>query len=163
MRRTIPVLGLCLAFAAGTLFADEPEKKVDLKKVPAAVKKAVKKAFPDGKIVSVSTEKEKGELVYEVQLKVKKQNVDATFTPDGKLVSVEKEITVADLPKAVKDALDKRYPKATVKKVEDVRITAGDKKFFELLLVTQDKKTVEVKFAPDGKLLDEDFKGKKKG
>jgi hypothetical protein len=162
MRLSVPVLGLCLALAATTLVAQEPEKKIPLKKLPAAVKKAVKKAFPDGKFVSASSEKEEGKLVYEIQLKVKKHNVDATFTAEGKLVSVEKEITTADLPKAVRDELDRRYPKATIKKVEDVHITEGDKKFFEALLVTKDKKTVEVKFAPDGKFLGEESKDTKK-
>ena len=162
MRLSVLASSLCLLFVAGALSADEEkEAKISPDKLPAAVKKAVKKAFPDGKIVGASKEKENDKIVYEVKLKVKKQNVEATFTPEGKLVSVEKQITTDDLPRAVRDEMEKRYPGATVKLAEEV--TEGKKKFYEVLLVTAEKKTFEVKFAPDGKFLGAESKDKKKG
>jgi uncharacterized membrane protein YkoI len=138
---------------------EEKEGKVPLDKVPKAVLDAVKDKFKDAELVSAQTEKEDGKLVYEINLKQKGQPIDVTLTPDGKIVSVEKTITVRDLPKAVSEALDSKYPKAKIKKVEEV--TEGGKTTFEVLLVSADKKTIEVVFDPEGKVVKEEKKEKK--
>jgi hypothetical protein len=72
---------------------------------------------------------------------------------------VEKEITAKDLPRAVADALAAKYPQATFKKVEEV--TEGKKMTYEALLVTADKKAVEVVLDPSGKVVKEEAKDKK--
>jgi hypothetical protein len=159
MRLFVLASTLCLLATIAVLADEEKEEKVPLKDLPKAVAKAIKKHFPDAKVVGASKEKEDGKLVYEIQLKVKKQNVEATFTPEGKLISVEKEITVADLPKAVRKEMDKRYPKAKVKKVEEV--TKDKKVTYEVLLVTSEKKTFEALFDSDGKFIKEEEKKEK--
>jgi uncharacterized membrane protein YkoI len=137
------------------------EEKVPLDKLPKAVVDAVKAKFPGAELVSAGKEDENGQTVYEVAIKDKGQNIDVTFKPDGTLVSVEKEITVKDLPRAVAEALDARYPKATVKKTEEV--TEGSKMTYEIHLVTADKKSLEVVFDPSGKVVEEENKDKKEG
>lgn len=136
------------------------EEKVALDKLPSAVVKAVKAKFPKAKLVSAGKEVEGGQTVYEVQIKNNGQTIEVTTTPKGKILEVEKEIAVKDLPKAVKAALDAMYPKAEVKKVEEIH--EGDKPaVFELLVVTAKKKTVEVKFDAKGKVVN--VEEKKKG
>src|SRR5262245_46858985 len=103
-----------LAGAAGA-----QEKKVDLDKLPRAVADAVKTKFPGAKLVAASTEKEGDKTVYEVSIKHKGANIDVTLEPDGKIVSVEKEIAAKDLPRAVRTALEARFAGATYKKVEE--------------------------------------------
>jgi len=133
------------------------EEKVDLEKVPKVVLESVKKKFPDAKLVGASTEKDGDKLVYEIEIKVKDKTIDVTLTPDGKIVLVEKEIDPKDVPKAVAEALEKKYPKATIKLVEEV--SKDDKiEKYEYQIVTADKKMLEVSFDPAGKFLAEEVK-----
>ena len=147
---------VCLAF--GTMTWAE-EEKVPLDKVPAKLKDAVKAKFPDAELVSASTEKEGGKTVYEINIKNKGKTIEVSLTEDGKIVSLEMEIAAKDLPKAVADAFEKKYPKATVKKVEEV--TKGDKISYELQIAVGDKK-LEVVFDAQGKFLEEEDKSKEK-
>jgi hypothetical protein len=137
------------------------EEKVPLDKVPKAVTDAVKAKFPDAKVVGAEKETEDGKTVYEIAIDNKGRKIEVTLTPEGKIVTVEKEITAAELPKVVADALDKKYPKATIKKIEE--ISKGDKiTAYEALIVTSEKKTLEVSFDPDGKFLEEEVKKSEK-
>jgi uncharacterized membrane protein YkoI len=150
----VALAGLFLLAAAR---ADE--EKIPLDKLPKAVLDAVKDKYPGAELLGAEKEDENGKTVYEVALKHKGQKLEATFKPDGTFVSVEKEIEAKDLPKAVADALEAKYPKATYKKVEEE--TEGDKVTYEVLLVTAEKKTVEVVLDPKGKILEEENKDKK--
>ena len=151
------VVGVLSGMAAA---ADEAkEEKVPLDKVPKAVLKAVKGKFKGAKLVSAEKETADGKVVYEINLKVKDQTIEVSATPDGKIVSIEKTITLKDLPKPVAEALKSKYPKADIKIVEE--ILQGEKVSYEVLLVTADKKTLEVVFDPKGKILEEEKKDKK--
>jgi hypothetical protein len=148
-----------LALAAVCVRADE-EEKIPLDKLPKAVVDAVKAKFPKAKLVSAEKEKEDGKTFYEVAIKDGDSNIEVILTPEGKITAIEKEIEVKDLPKAVTDAFESKYPKATVKKVEE--ITKEDKLYgYELLIVTAEKKKLEVTFDPKGKVLEEEKKGDK--
>jgi hypothetical protein len=147
-----------LAFVSGVR-ADE--EKVPLDKVPKEVMETVKKKFPDAKLIGASTEKEDGKTVYEIELKVKDVHYDVTLSTEGKILLIEKEVAFKDLPKAVAEAFEKKYPKATYKVVEE--ISKDDKIVkYEATLVTGDKKTVEASFDPDGKFLAEEKKEEEK-
>jgi uncharacterized membrane protein YkoI len=157
----VGTLGLALVALVGlaAVRADEDkEEKVALDKLPKAVTDAVKAKFDGCEMIAASKEKENGKEVFEVAIKHKGHNIDVTLTPEGKLVSVEKEIGAKDLPKAVSEALDAKYPKATIKKVEEE--TKDDKVTYEVLLVTAEKKTMEVTFDPKGKVVEEEKKDK---
>lgn len=144
-----------LALVVSGVLADE--EKVPLDKLPKEVTEAVKKKFPKAELVSAEKEKEDGKTVYEVNIKNEGQTIEVTLTPEGKIVSIEKEITAKDLPKVVADALEAKYPKASIKKAEE--IIKEDKLIsYEMLIVTADKKKLEVKFDPTGKFLEEEKK-----
>ncbi len=149
-------LGMCV-LATG---ARADEEKIELDKLPKAVTEAIKKAYPDGEMKSAEKEKEDGKEVYEVVVKNKDQTLEITLTPEGKILSVEKEIAAKDLPKAVTDAVDAKYPKATIKKAEEE--TKDEKVTYEVLIETADKKIVEVVLDPKGKILKEEKKEEKK-
>lgn len=162
MRRSIRspsvVLGL-LVLAACAFAADE--EKVPLDKLPKAVVDAVKAKFPDAKLVSAEKELEDGKPVYEVAIKDKDQNIEVTVTPEGKIILIEKEIAAKDLPKAVAEAMEKKYPKATIKKLEEI-IKDDKVTSYEALIVTAEKKNLEVRFDPSGKFLEEEKKDAEK-
>ena len=152
-------VGVLVCLASPAVRADE--EKVELDKLPKAVAAAVKKEFPKAKVVSASKELVEKKTVFEVTIKDGKQNVQVTVTPEGEITEVEKEIAAKDLPKEVTAALDEKYPKAKIEKAEEV--TRGKELGYEVLLVTKDKKTLEVKFDPKGKVLNvEEKKADKK-
>src|SRR5207237_2545868 len=96
------------------------EEKVPIDKLPKTVVDAVKKRFPEAEIVSASKEVEDGKTLYELALKQKDAKMDVTLTAEGEIQEIEKEIASKDLPKAVADGLDAKYPKATIKKAEEI-------------------------------------------
>ena len=132
------------------------EEKIPLDKLPKAVVEAVKKRFPKAELVAAAKETVDKKTEYEVILKNEGQKIDVTLTPDGIILGMEKEISAKDLPKAVTKTLKKSYPKAVYKKVEEViKVKDGQEnlEFYEVLLETADKKTVEVKVEANGKIL----------
>jgi len=149
-------LGMCV-LATG---ARADEEKIELDKLPKAVTEAIKKAYPDGEMKSAEKEKEDGKEVYEVVVKNKDQTLEITLTPEGKILSVEKEIAAKDLPKAVTDAVDAKYPKATIKKAEEE--TKDEKVTYEVLIENADKQIDEVVLDHKGTSLKEEKKEEKK-
>jgi uncharacterized membrane protein YkoI len=164
MRSTVN--GLLLAAVLGVApaaWADE--EKVPLDKVPKSVMETVKKRFPDGAVSGASKEDENGKTVYEVTLKNKGQNIDITVAPDGSLVSIESEIPARDLPRAVTEAIEAKYPRAAYKKAETiVKVKDGKEAppYYEALIQTADKKAIELEVSAEGKIMNEENKDKEK-
>jgi hypothetical protein len=151
----------CLALMLVTTVARSDESKVPLGDVPKGGVEAVKAMFPTAEITGAAKETEDGETVFEITLKLKGKNIDVTVGTDGKIQLVEKEISQKDLPKAVSQALEAKYPNATYKIVEQVDVVKDGKPkldFYEALLVTTDKQAIEVEIAPDGKIKKEEKK-----
>ena len=154
--------------ALGLLVVSAParadEQKVPLDKVPKAVLNAVKARFPGAELVEAAKETEDGKSVYEVSVKNKGQKIDVTLSSDGAIQLLEKTISAKDLPKTVAAALEAKYPKAKYEIIEEVIKVQGGREhleYYEALLVTADKKKVEVEVAPDGTIKKtEDKKGK---
>lgn len=157
----VGVLGL-ISFAP---VARADEEKVPLDKVPKAVMDAVKKRFEGAEVTGAEKETEDGKTAYEIAIKHKNQKIEVTLTPEGEITGMEKVIAATDLPKAVTEALEAKYPKATYKLIEEV-IKVKDKKekleSYEVLLETTDKKKFEVLVAPDGKITKVEDKNKEK-
>ena len=148
---------------AGRLWADE--EKFPLDKLPKAVTEAVKKRFPKGEMTEAAKESENGKTVYEVTVKDSGTKIDVTLTPDGTITMLEKEIAAKDLPKEVTEAVEKKYPKATYKLAEEViKVEDGKEKlsYYEVVVVTADKKTLELEVTADGSIKKEEKKDKDK-
>lgn len=157
----VAVAGLMGTFAG----ARADEEKVPLDKLPKAVVEAVKKRFPDAQLVSAEKETEDGKTVFEVNIKNKGQTIEVTLTPEGTIVEIEKQIEAKDLPKTVAEALEKKFPKATFKVIEEVIKVKDGKEglaYYEVLLVTAEMKKLEVAVTADGKITKEEDKSKEK-
>ncbi|MBA4063351.1 MAG: hypothetical protein C0501_06495 [Isosphaera sp.] len=153
-----------LAAFALTLPARADEEKVPPDKIPKAVMDALQAKFPKAKIDKCTRAKEDGAVVYDIEFTQDGRKCEADIKEDGTYINYEKEIPAKDLPKAARDALDKRYPKATFKEVmEETEVKGKDEKVaaYEVVLETADKKEVEVKVSPDGKILEDSGAGKK--
>jgi uncharacterized membrane protein YkoI len=140
--------------------ADDKEKEV-----PKKVMDALKAKFPKAVIDKWTKEKEGDAIVYDIEFKEEGRKCEADIKEDGTIVNYEREIAVKDLPKAVTEAVEKKYPKATLKEVMEItEIKGKEEKLegYEINLVTADKKEVEVTIAPDGKVLEDSSEKKEK-
>lgn len=141
---------MIFSLSAMTVGVWAEEEKVALDKVPPAVMKAVKDKFADAKIKGAEKEEEDGKTTYEIELTHNGDEMEVSVSSAGKILEIEKTIKVADLPKAVSDALKAKYPKGKLKKAEE--ITEGDEKRYEVVVGLADKKDLEVKLDPNGKI-----------
>jgi uncharacterized membrane protein YkoI len=129
------------ALVAGLVLAQDSEKKVKMQDLPAAVQQAVKDYSKDAKIRGLATEMDKGKKVYEAELTVAGHSKDVTFDADGHIVSVEEETTLANIPAAAREAIQRAVGKGKI--VED------GKTFYEAQVKTGGKKS-EVKVDASG-------------
>jgi hypothetical protein len=160
------VAGALLAIVASGQVARADEEKIPLDKVPKAVLDAVKARFAGAQLTGAEKEVENGKTLYEIALKYNDHKIEAAFTPDGKLVEIEKQVPASDIPAAVRQALEIKYPNATFKMVEEVtKVTNGQEtlEYYEVLLETAQNKKFEVCVTAEGKITKEEDKSKGKG
>ena len=134
--------------------ADEGEETIPLDKLPKLVVDAVQAKFPGAVLQSAAKENEDGTLVYEVVIKHKGQDIEVILSLEGKIIATEKTIKSTEMPDKVKKAVAEKYPRATIKKAEEV--TKDDKTSYEVIIETADKKRLEVVLDPSGKVLEEE-------
>ena len=150
------LVALCVFAGALSAVAGADEEKVPLDKVPPAVTKAVRAKFPGATIKQAEKEVDDGKTIYEIGLEHAGSKIDVSLKEDGTIVSIEKEIAAADLPKPVRDAIKGKYPAGTIKKAEDV--TENGKRVFEVILNVGDKQR-EVVLDPSGKIVEDEDAG----
>jgi uncharacterized membrane protein YkoI len=163
MTKSLRTAAATLVLAALACPLRAGEEKVPLDKVPRAVLETVKARFKDAKVIEASKEMEKEKLVYEVTIKHADHKIDVTLTPEGEMLLIEKEVAAKDLPKAVAGALEKKYPKATYKIIEEIiKVERKAEKLthYEVFLETADSRLLEVQLSSTGEVLKEE---KKKG
>ena len=155
---------LALLLVAGFVLTGAAARADD-KEIPKKVMDALKAKFPKAVIDKWTKEKEGDAVVYDIEFKENGRKCEADIKEDGTYVNYEREIAAKDLPKVVTDAVEKKYPKATMKEIMEIMEVKGkeDKlEGYEINLVTADKKEVEVTVAPDGKILEDSTEEKKK-
>lgn len=104
-----------LAVVAGLSFANA--QKIQKKEVPAAVKSALQKNYPNVK--EIKWEKEKGN--YEAGFKQNSTDYSVLLNASGSILETETGIAVNSLPASVKEYVAKHYPKNKIK--ESAKIT----------------------------------------
>jgi uncharacterized membrane protein YkoI len=132
------------------------EEMVPLDELPKAVVEAIKAKFPKAELVSADKETDKDKTTYEVTIKNGGQELEVSVTPEGKILTVAREIPLTDLPKAVVAAIKTRYPRATLKSAEE--ISEDDKVVEYDVVIAVGKKQLEVTFDPKGKFIEEEEK-----
>jgi len=159
MRYSVVLLGAFVLFLfIGTGAARAREEPVPQDKIPKTVMEALLSKFPEAKIDKCVKEKENDTIVYDIEFKQEGRKCEADIKKDGIYINYEKAIQAKDLPKLVKDAIEKRYPKATSKEImEETEVKGKEEKLsaYEVVLDTADKKEVEVRVSPEGKILED--------
>ena len=78
---------------------------------PAAVQKAFEKKFPNATSISWGKENSKE---WEAEFTFDGNKISANFAEDGTWLETEKGIKISDLPKAVTEAINLKYPGWTI-------------------------------------------------
>ena len=145
-----------VAIAAGVLLlagnSSAQEKKIKRSDLPPAVEKTVAAQSAGATIRGFSTEKEKGQTLYEVEMTVSGHSKDISMTTDGSIVEVEEQVALDSLSPEVKAGLQAKAGKGKITKIES--LTKKEKLVaYEAQVETNGKKS-EVQVGPDGKPLD---------
>jgi hypothetical protein len=138
---------------ATVIAADDSEPQpLPLNQVPPAVIKAVMTKFPTAKPQSAAQGVEDNRPFIDVHILVSNQKIWLTCDPSGKINVIDREIALKDLPPAVTTALNKKYPQAKVRLVNE--ITAGGPPKYDIAVTFQKKPVIGV-FAANGEFLEE--------
>ena len=100
--------------------------------LPPAVTAAFAKAYPKAAIDQWGAEQRDGQPVFEIESHEGTQKRDLLYTANGQLIEYEEAVTIAELPAAVRQAVSKAYPRATLQKAE--RVVRGDVIEYEVLI-----------------------------
>jgi len=145
-----------VAFAAGVLVlassASAQEKKIKRSDLPPAVEKTVAAESEGATIRGFSTEKENGQTLYEVEMRVSGHSKDISMTADGSIVEVEEQVALDSLSQEAKAGLQAKAGNGKILKVESLT-KKGKLVAYEAKVETNGKKT-EIQVGPDGKPLD---------
>jgi hypothetical protein len=145
-----------LAFAAGGLLfagtASAQEKKIKRSDLPPAVEKTVAAQSEGATVRGFSTEKEKGQTFYEVEMTVNGHSKDVLIAADGTVAEVEEQVVLDSLSPEVKAGLQTKAGKGRILEVES--ITKKGKLVAYEAKVDANGKRSEVQVGPDGKPLD---------
>ncbi len=100
--------------------------------LPPAVAAAFAKAYPKAAIDQWGAEQRDGQPVFEIESHEGKQKRDLLYAANGQLIEYEEAVTIAELPAAVRQAVSKAYPRATLHTAE--RVVRGDVTEYEVLI-----------------------------
>ncbi len=131
MKKLIITIGVMSAACGSTLAQDIKESEV-----PAAVKEALKKQYPNVK--EVEWEKEGNNYEAEIELvqvsmdgKGKKREVEKSleYTATGELIQTEEEIEIKTLPAAINEYVSKNYAGKKIKEASKITEANGTVKY----------------------------------
>jgi uncharacterized protein YfaP (DUF2135 family) len=143
------ILGSLLV--AGTMAAQETEKKIQRSDLPAAVQKTADAQSKGAAVKGFSTEVENGQKIYEAAMVVNGHSKDVSMDANGKVLEIEEEVAFDSLTDAVKQGLQAKAGKGKLGKVES--LTKNGKLVAYEAKVTTGTKKSEVQVGPDGKPL----------
>ena len=130
------------------------ERPVKMSELPAAVQQTVREQSRGAKIRGLSAETENGVTNYEVELKVNGHARDVLIDPSGAVVTVEEQVALVSLPAAVRTAIERSAGRGRILLIESIS-RGGVVEAYEAH-VRHGRRTVEVKFGPDGQLIPEE-------
>lgn len=140
-------VGLAGLITSAALGQQEKEQRIDLAKVPAAVKKAADMAAPG---VTWHHASKETKTIYELTGKnAHGREVEVEVTPEGEVIEIETAIPLSEVPKVALDAFKAKYPHFKATGAESVE--EGGKVVAYDILTRKGHKSVEYRVSPDGK------------
>jgi hypothetical protein len=133
-------------------------QKLNADKVPVAVMNAFKAKFPTAEKVKWSMENAKE---YEAEFKVGKVEQSANFSENGTWLETEAEISKSQLPQAVIDAINKKYPNCKIEEVEQA--SSPENSLFYGVTIKFNGKKFDIDLKATGEIImDVEIKGDEK-
>lgn len=102
------VLATAIVIVAASGLARGADQKATMKNLPPAVKATVEAESKGATIKGISSEKENGKTVYELETLVNGRTRDLMIDSAGKVYLVEEQLDIDKAPAAVKAALEAR-------------------------------------------------------
>ncbi len=136
----------------------QAKDSLDVSQIPAVVLTALKAKFPGAEIRRWTTEREGGLVLYDIEFSERGRKAEADIKEDGTYHNFERAIAASALPAAVTQAVARKYPQATLREIMEItEVTEGRETLYgyEIVLLTADRREVEVTVAPDGKVLED--------
>lgn len=129
--RSTAVLTMTLGIAiALTSAAQAQERTVTAAQVPAAVRDAFRRAYPNATARKYASERENGRTVYEIESLEGTTHRDLLISADGTILETETLLTAAELPAPVRTAAE-----ANGRRIQRAEITvAGRDTTYEIVL-----------------------------
>lgn len=149
--RFIAVMALGSLGLAGTVLAQDGERKIDPAKVPAVVRQAVNKAVPGVKWSGATQETQ---TFFHLDGKnAKGHKVEVSMAPDGTILELKTTLPMTDVPKPVASAVAAQAPKGF--RVAEVLAVAPGGQLAGYLFLGKgaDGKPVEIASTADGKMV----------
>ncbi len=142
------------------------EENVERDKLPPAVVASAEKRFPqshlgDAVLARPGSEwlrPDQTQSLYLVSLSNGRLHIALWITPEGRITEIINEIKPADLPKQVKDYVEKNYPRGTISQVDQVFKVKEGKETLEsikVFLSGSDGKNQVLVFSGEGKFVEE--------
>ena len=146
------LIALCLVCAASTALSFQDQKpKLTLDQIPAAARATIEKESAGAPLDQLKTEMQNGKTVYVAEWETDGDEVEIWVAEDGKVVAREVEISMSDVPPAVRATIEQQTKGAKVDQVE--KFTRPDGKVvYEVEWMVEGKKR-EIVVAEDGKLV----------
>jgi hypothetical protein len=139
------------AFVAGLVSAQDSETEVKLQDLPPAVAQTVKAQSQGATLRGLSKEVKGGATLYEAELLVRGRTKDVLLDAQGKVVSVEEQTTLDEIPASSRAAIQKAVGTGKLVLVE--KVTKGETTFYEGH-ISNGRKALEVKVDADGKAVE---------
>lgn len=146
------VAGIAVAIGLTTSALTAAEKKIQRSDLPPAVEKTVADQSHGATVSGFSQETENGAVYYEAELVVDGHSKDVLMDKNGKIVEVEEQVSIPDLPAAVREGLQGKAGSGKLTKVEAIR-KHDQLVAYEAQVLTGTKRS-EVQVGPDGQGLD---------
>jgi len=129
MRISLAAVFASSVLVAGIVPAQDSETKVNLEGLPPAVVEAVKAQSQGATLRDVAKEVHGGVTLYEVEMTVEGRIKDVTIDAQGRIVSIEEQTTLSEIPAAARAAIEKAVGTGKLVLVE--KVTEGGRTFFE--------------------------------
>lgn len=137
---------------------EKPEEEAAMNELPQAIMDGLMAKFPEAEIQKWAKEQEEDMVVYDIEFKQEDMKFEADIKEDGTIYNWEKEIEAQNLPEAVQNAIDTKFPDSSIKEVMEITAVKDGEDVlegYEVTLETADMEEVEITLAPDGKVLED--------
>lgn len=143
---------IAVLVASGGLSANAAERRISKTELPAAVRKTADEQAGGARVLDYTTDKEDGQIEYEVEMLVNGHSKDVAIAPDGRVLEVEEQVNLNTVDPQVRSGLKNRAGNGQITKVESIT-KHGSIVAYEAQVRTAGRHS-EIQVGPDGQPLD---------